>query len=384
MEEKVLDSATALDSAWLMLCAFLVFFMQAGFAMYEAGCVPQYSTRNVLFKNIIDLAISSLGWWTVGYAISAQDPVNSPFMGRSQWFASDTSQWPSLIFGWGFCATTSTIDSGATIGRIKLPVYLLMNFASGWLLYPFFSHWAWGGGLLLHAGTSPSCCWLQSHPPIPCCLSCVMWSAFGIFNLCCLLACVPAGFLGSSGYIDFAGSGVIHMTGGLCGLVAASLLGPRLGRWTVREDGSKQENLHGSSIHLTVLGTFILYFCWFGFNCGSSLGLTGGLWEVSAIAGVNTFIASTGAVLTMLVLDIVRTGTYSVENSCNAVLSGKYTTLSRLMNIVADMFVTWVILRARGDYSRLCHVLNRRCPGNRLHCFVGLHRSLEIFSQGGH
>ncbi|WP_407638230.1 ammonium transporter [Caldanaerobius polysaccharolyticus] len=247
--------AVAVDNVWVLITAFLVFFMQAGFAMVEAGFTRAKNASNIVMKNLMDFAIGSVIFWLIGFAIMFGKDVGG-FIGTSGFFFSDSFKHLGLkipltsflIFQTVFAATSATIVSGAMAERTKFSAYCIYSAVISLIIYPVVGHWAWGGG------------WLSKL-----------------------------------GFVDFAGSTVVHSVGGWAALIGAMMLGPRIGKYT--KDG-KINAIPGHSITLAALGTFILWFGWFGFNPGSTLS---GLDEKIGDIAVNTNLAAAmGAVMAMI------------------------------------------------------------------------------------
>jgi len=274
------NPSAPLNFAWTLIAAFLVFFMQAGFALVEAGFARAKNTVNILTKNFMDFCVGGLACWAFGFGLmfggsklaSGLDQ-GSPIIGFSGFFLSgpayDVSTAMLWIFQMVFAATAATIVSGAMAERTKITTYMAYSFFVSALIYPIFGHWVWGGG-----------------------------------------------WLGAMGARDFAGSGVVHAVGGLVGLVGAWMVGPRTGKFN---KDSTANALPGHNIAYVVLGTFILFFGWFGFNPGSTLAATD--LRISVIA-VNTFLAGvTGAVVAMY-YSLATTGKADVALAANGSLAG--------------------------------------------------------------
>lgn len=221
------DINLVLDTIWILIAAALVFFMQAGFAMVETGFTRAKNAGNIIMKNLMDFAIGSIMFWVVGYGIMFGDNALGGLIGIPTFFINSDTDFTSLIFQTVFAATAATIVSGAMAERTKFIAYLIYSFFISVIIYPVSGHWIWGGG------------WLSS------------------------LSIGEA-----SGFVDFAGSTAVHYVGGVCAFVGASILGPRIGKYT--KDG-KPNAIPGHSVTLGALGVFILWFGWFGFNPGSQL-----------------------------------------------------------------------------------------------------------------
>ena len=243
------------DTIWVLVTAFLVFWMQAGFAMLESGFTRAKNAVNVLMKNVMDFCIASVAYWAVGFAIMFGN--GNPIFGFHGFFVGSHSSpnifsalaWTSVpvlaawFFQLVFAGTAATIVSGAMAERTRFPAYLFYSFIISLVIYPVSGHWAWGGG------------WLSSL-----------------------------------GFKDFAGSTVVHSVGGWIALVGAYMLGPRLGKYT-RE--GKPQAIPGHSIPLATLGVFILWLGWFGFNPGSTMAAAGA--DIAHIAVTTNIAAATGA-----------------------------------------------------------------------------------------
>ncbi|MBI2865988.1 MAG: ammonium transporter [Chloroflexi bacterium] len=276
----------AVNMAWTLVAGFLVFFMQLGFAFLGAGLIRSKNTVNYMTKSFMDFCIASLAFWAFGFAImfggSALFPgleAGNTLIGFSGFFLSGESYDVSTIMMWFFqmvfAATAATIVAGAVAERMKITAYLAYSFIIGALIYPIYGKWVWGGG------------WL------------------GTLEIA-----------GAVGVRDFAGSGVVHLVGGLAALMGAAMVGPRIGKF--HREGTPNV-LRGHNLPYVVIGTFILFFGWFGFNAGSTLAATD--LRISVIA-VNTFLAgATGAVVAFY-WNFARTGKGDIIMACNGALAG--------------------------------------------------------------
>jgi Amt family ammonium transporter len=285
------------DFLWTVIAAILVFFMQAGFALVETGFTRSKNTVNIMMKNLMDFSLGSLAFFMVGFGLmfGAREGI----FGTSHFFGSgfEGQAWPYafLLFQTVFAATAATIVSGAMAERTKFTSYLVYSVAISAIIYPIFGSWAWGG--LFHGGG-----WLEAPEG--------GWLAG----------------LGLPGFIDFAGSTVVHSVGGWAALAGALVLGPRLGKYG--KDG-RPRPIRGHSMALAALGVFILWMGWFGFNAGSTTGVTGGGTDIFGGAGkafaliaVNTNLAAcAGAAVAMLVAWL-RTGKPDIGMSLNGALAG--------------------------------------------------------------
>ena len=249
------------DNIVTVVAAALVFFMQAGFAFLGAGLIRSKNTTNYLTKSFMDFAIASLGFWAFGFAFMLGDTAGG-FIGLTGWFLT-SGDYVGWIFQMVFAATAATIVAGAMAERTKLQTYLAYSFIVSALIYPIYGHWVWGGGWLANMGA-----------------------------------------------LDYAGSGVVHAVGGFVALAGAVVVGPRMGKFV---NGVAQE-LPAHSTPFVVVGTFILFFGWFGFNIGwgDDIGLN----------AVNTLLSgATGAVVAMYITLIVK-GKADILMACNGALAG--------------------------------------------------------------
>jgi Amt family ammonium transporter len=247
---------TNLNVVWTCVAAFLVFFMQAGFAMVESGFTRAKNTVNILMKNLMDFAFGSVAFFLIGFGLMFG--VTNGFFGTSlfglagiDWSGADWN-FSFLIFQTVFAATAATIVSGAMAERTKFKAYLVYSVFISAFIYPIFGSWAWGG--LLEGG----------------------------------------GWLENLGFVDFAGSTVVHSVGGWLALAGAIVLGPRIGKYG--KDG-KPRAIPGHSLSLAALGVFILWFGWFGFNPGST---TVGDGEIGRVAVTTNLAGAIGAITAMM------------------------------------------------------------------------------------
>ncbi|MEM2866551.1 MAG: ammonium transporter [Candidatus Hadarchaeales archaeon] len=262
------------DYVWVLVAGSLVFFMQAGFAMVEAGFLRIKNTVNLMAKNYIDFCIATIAFFAVGYALMMGPDVGGIIGAGSPFLHGSYDVGTYLEFFWMlvFAGTSATIVAGAVAERIKFKAYLIYTVLLSLLIYPIYGHWVWGGG------------WLSKLP-------------FG------------------SGAVDFAGSGVVHAVGGFVGLAGAIVLGPRFGK--IKE--GKPQAIPGHALTLATLGAFILWFGWYGFNCGSTYSAH----ELRiAIIAVNTTLAAATGALTALMLSKWGTGRWDVGLMINGSLAG--------------------------------------------------------------
>jgi len=281
--DPIADLTRGIDTAWVLIAGILVFWMQAGFALVEAGLTRSKNTTNILFKNLMDFVFASLAFWAVGYAFMFGSSA-AGWIGTSGFFISGGEDFipnvPVLAFWFFqlvFAGTAATIVSGAMAERTKFSAYLIYSFFITAIIYPIAGHWIWGGG------------WLWTLP-------------FG------------------DGFRDFAGSTVVHSIGGWLALVGAIVLGPRLGRFT--KDG-KAVAIPGHSITLVTLGVFILWMGWFGFNPGSQLAISGGNADAVALVAANTNLAAAaGALVAMVVSWLFVAKKPDLPTALNGALAG--------------------------------------------------------------
>ena len=256
--EKVSDAKYMADTLWVLVAAFLVFFMQAGFAMVESGFTRAKNAVNILMKNLMDFSMGSIAYWAIGFAIMFG--AGNAFMGTSGWFVPAEStafgslEWSSVptyaawLFQLVFAATAATIVSGAMAERTQFKSYLIYSVFITGLIYPIVGHWIWGGGWLSDMGMS-----------------------------------------------DFAGSTVVHSTGGWLALTGAIVLGPRAGKY---DSEGNPRPIAGHNLPLAALGVFILWLGWFGFNPGSQMGADAA--DISSIAVTTNLAAAAGAITAMI------------------------------------------------------------------------------------
>lgn len=271
---------SSVNTIWVLLGAALVFLMQAGFAMCEAGFTRAKNTGNILMKNLMDFCIGTPTYWILGFGLmfagsGALIGGLDPFV-RGDYSAvlpDGVPLFAYLIFQTVFCATAATIVSGSMAERTKYISYCIYSFCISAFIYPVSGHWIWGGG------------WLSQL-----------------------------------GFHDFAGSTAVHMVGGVCACIGAAILGPRLGKYD-RE--GKPRAILGHSLSLGALGVFILWFCWFGFNGCSTVSMEGD--DVIANAGlifVTTNMAPAVASLVTMIYTWLRYKKPDVGMTLNAALAG--------------------------------------------------------------
>lgn len=267
---------SSLDTLWTLLGAALVFFMQAGFAMVETGFTRAKNAGNIIMKNLMDFAIGTVVFWFIGFGLMFGG--NGPLVGGIDLFikgdySSSIPTFAFVIFQTVFCATSATIVSGAMAERTKFSSYCLYSLIISAVIYPISGHWIWGGG-----------------------------------------------FLAKLGFHDFAGSTAVHMVGGIAALIGASILGPRIGKYS--KDG-KAHAIPGHNLTLGALGVFILWFAWFGFNGCSTISMTGdkSLLSASKIF-VTTNIAAATATCAVLIITWIRYKKPDISMTLNGSLAG--------------------------------------------------------------
>ena len=268
---------------WVLVATALIYFMQAGFALCEAGLTRAKNTGNILMKNMMDFCIGTPCYWLVGFGlmfgstaplIGRLDPMIRGIYGAENTVVPQTMPlWCYVIFQTVFCATAATIVSGSMAERTNFKAYCMYSAAISLLIYPIGGHWAWGGG------------WLSGL-----------------------------------GFHDFAGSAVVHNVGGVIACLGAWMLGPRIGKYD--RDG-KVRAIPGHNMMAVALGVFILWFCWFGFNGGSTASMADGADAFHAsLAFMNTNLAAAVATVVTMLFTWVRYGKPDVSMTLNAALAG--------------------------------------------------------------
>lgn len=276
--KAIADVQKNADFVWTLVAAFLVFFMQAGFAMVETGFTRAKNAVNIMMKNLFDFCMGSIAFWAIGFGIMF-GVSKTGWFGTSGFFfadwAADKDPWlfAFWMFQVVFAATAATIVSGAMAERTKFVSYLAYSAIVSAVIYPVFGGWAWGS---LYKGS---------------------------------------GWLEGLGFIDFAGSTVVHSVGGWCALAGAIVLGPRKGKYS---DDGKVKAIPGHNIPLAALGVFILWFGWFGFNPGST---TAAAADIARIA-VNTNLAAAAGAILALFTSWIKFGKADAGMSLNGALAG--------------------------------------------------------------
>ena len=285
------DLNISIDTVWMLFTAMLVFFMQPGFALCEAGFTRSKNTANILFKNFVDFMLGSLLFWLIGFGFmfgsDGQGFIGMPHFGDFSFYTHPAGL-PTegfLVFQTMFCATSATIVSGAMAERTKFSMYCVYSVFISLIIYPISGHWTWGGGWLCNGEVDS-----------------FMMTTFG------------------HAFHDFAGSAVVHSVGGILAFVGAIALGPRLGKYG--KDG-KSHAIPGHNLMAASLGVFILWFGWFGFNPGSQLAASG---EANRVAISHVFLttnlaAAAGGLATMFTTWI-KYGKPSFSLTLNGILAG--------------------------------------------------------------
>ena len=270
-----LPLAESLDLGWVLICTALVLVMQAGFCCLETGFVRSKNRINVAIKNLADVCLSGTVFWVVGFGLMFGSTYGG-YVGTSNFLfaGGEASVLAFFLFQLVFCSTAVTIISGAVAERVRFTGYLLIALLVSAVLYPVFGHWAWSGA--------------QGDG--------------------------PAGWLAQLGFIDFAGSTVVHSVGGWTALAAAIVVGPRRGRFGPTRGGP----IPGHNLPMAALGTLLLFFGWFGFNGGSTLGVT----DVVPLILVNTALAGLTAGCAALALSWSAFGNPRPSHANNGILAG--------------------------------------------------------------
>lgn len=285
----------SINLVWVMLGAFFVFFMHAGFAMVEAGFTRSKNAVNILMKNILTISIGGIVYFAVGYAIMFGDSAGG-FIGTSGFFLIDVEDIAFFVFQAMFAATCATIISGAVAERTNIVAYLALVVIMTAVIYPVIGHWIWQGD----------------------------------------------GWLTALGFTDFAGSTVVHLTGAVGALVVAAMVGPRVGKYTK----GMVNVIPGHSIPLGALGVFILWLGWYGFNGASTLAA-----DPSLVPGViaNTFLSASAGVIATALYTRIRYGYIDGSLTLNGALAGLVSITAGAANLsivgaIAAGFVGGIIL----------------------------------------
>ncbi len=264
MESMIVNSV---DSLWVVIAGILVMFMQPGFMLVETGFTRSKNSVNIVMKNFMDFSVGAITYWAFGFALAYGGTTIGGFLAYGNFFLEGDSL--TYFFQVVFAATAATIVSGAVAERTKFSAYLMFQpFICG-LIYPIVTHWVWSG----------------------------------------------QGWLGDLGFIDFAGSGVVHMVGGFAALAAVTVVGPRIGKY---DDQGSPLPLPGSSMVAGALGVFILWFGWYGFNVGSALAAVDV--DLASIAVTTTLSAAAASISAMYTSMI--SGKPNVSMTLNGALAG--------------------------------------------------------------
>ena len=275
MENIDLDSVKSfVDTLWVIDCAILVFIMQAGFMCMETGLSRHKNSINVALKNAADFGVSVVIFWVFGFGIMFGTSYNGLFGTDLFFLKTDIAEWMTyFVFQAMFVATAATIISGAVAERMKFVGYLLITILATGIIYPLVGHWAWSSSYLANMAGAESQLLVATNTTS------------------------HTGWLSDMGFVDFAGSTIVHSVGGWIALSAVLILGPRIGRFSEANKGK----FTGSSFPLAVLGTLILWFGWFGFNGGSN----GAMDEAVPLILINTFLAAAFGLLTGLATSFI-------------------------------------------------------------------------------
>jgi Amt family ammonium transporter len=276
LPKQVSDLATQVDWFWTVVAACLVFFMQAGFSLVEGGFTRAKNVVNIMMKNVSDLAIGAIGFWAIGFGLMFSGDVYEFFVNPDVNSYGHDANWmyAFLLFQTVFAATAATIVSGAVAERTKFSSYLIFSAVITMVIYPIQGAWAWGG----------------------------LWNG--------------GGWLEALGFVDFAGSTVVHSVGGWAALAGAIVLGPRRGKYNT--DGTMNP-LVGHNMPMAALGVFILWLGWFGFNAGSTTSMDGGSF---ARVAVTTNLAAAGGALLAMLVSWFKFGKPDISMTLNGALAG--------------------------------------------------------------
>ena len=262
-----MELATYVDSLWIVVAGILVMFMQPGFMLVETGFTRSKNSVNIVMKNFMDFSVGAITYWAFGFALAYGGTTLGGFLAYGSFFLEGDSI--TYFFQVVFAATAATIVSGAVAERTKFSAYLLFQPFICCVIYPIVTHWVWSG----------------------------------------------QGWLGDLGFIDFAGSGVVHMVGGFAALAGVQIVGPRIGKY---DDNGNPQVIPGSSMVAGALGVFILWFGWYGFNVGSALAAVDV--DLAAIAVTTTLSAAAGSITAMYTSMI--SGKPNVGMTLNGALAG--------------------------------------------------------------
>ncbi|KAL4393899.1 hypothetical protein HN51_021865 [Arachis hypogaea] len=324
ISNNFLDTNHAVDNTYLLFSSYLVFAMQLGFAMLCAGSVRAKNTMNIMLTNVLDAATGGIFYYLFGFAFafgsSSNGFIGEHFFGLTQ-FPSESFDYANFLFQWAFAIAAAGITSGSIAERTQFVSYLIYSSFLTGLVYPVVSHWFWSSD---------------------------GWGSPARVD--------PETLLFGSGVIDFAGSGVVHLVGGVAGFWGAFIEGPRIGRF---DHEGKAVAMRGHSGTLVVLGTFLLWFGWYGFNPGSFLiiskayGKSGsfyGQWSAIGRTAVTTTLAGCSAALTTLFGRRLQTGHWTVTDVCNGLLGGfaaitaGCSVVDPWAAVICGFFAAWVLI----------------------------------------
>ena len=340
------------DYSFILICAALVFLMQAGFCLLEMGFSRSKNAINIVMKNMCDLGVGALGFFFIGFSLmfgwSNGGIVGLGNFAFSSEFGGSNSIWIFFIFQMMFAAAAVTISSGAMAERTYFPGYLVYAAIACTFIYPFLGHWVWGG-----ASAS---------------------AGFGFGD--------TQGWLAKLDFQDFAGSTVVHAVGGAFALAGILVVGPRKGRFL--EDGSDRI-FPGHNIPLAGLGYFLLFFGWFGFNCGSNLFAN----EMIGRIGVNTVMAGTGGLIAGMAFHWMSKGWADAESAINGSLGG-LVSITACCHVVSPAFAVVIgicagLITVFGGSLLLKFRLDDAVGAVPVHLFCGIWGTLcvSIFNENG-
>ena len=267
-----MDFSSTLDLLWIVISGILVFFMQAGFTLFEAGLTRSKNMANIAMKNFVDLFVGAIAFWGVGYSLMYGDSFKG-LVGEVSAFYIEENDMHNLFFQTVFCATAATIISGAIAERAKFMTYVAFSFLFTTFLYPVAGHWVWQAG----------------------------------------------GWLANLGFVDFSGATVVHVMGGFAALMYAWILGPRYDKYSAE---GKVNFIGGHNYMFSVLGVFILWMGWFGFNAGSTLAITGDSSNVVPLVILNTNLSGSMGGICALIITKIKYKKADIAMTLNGTLAG--------------------------------------------------------------
>jgi Amt family ammonium transporter len=347
-EEKLADLMMNTDIFYTLICGAFIFLMQCGFAMLCAGSVRQKNVKNIMLKNLLDACGGALGFWAIGFSLAYDE--GGAFVGTAgtKFFLNGYDNYIDFFFQFTFAATAATIVAGTVAERCKMSAYLCYSVFLTAFVYPVVVHAIWNGDGFLSA--------FNANP------------MFGV------------------GMIDFAGSGVVHMCGGVTALCAAIILGPRIGKFYDEETGEPLEKpavFPAHSVALQVLGTFILWFGWYGFNPGSTLSISpNGYGQIASLCAVTTTLAaaagSISAMFTDTIIGMMREGEaeYDLTMAMNGALGGlvgitaNCSVVEPWAAVMIGIVAGWVYVGASALLIKL--KIDDAVDAVPVHCFCGM------------